>query len=253
MSHYVDEICAQFPTGPLVMLGYCHGGKLAYEAACQLQERGRDVPLVVVIDSRARGPGQLQSSSSLREQLLVDLPRAIHFVRNWLREEYYPADRDVRRAYKKKLFGNLQRLRKNAPDRIDFSELVFESAFQLSEYSPRLRRLYYRLASNNLKSARQFDAKAFTGEMLLVRPEQKEHFGSEPLDVGWGDVVQGPVKIVRTPVHHAFMVREQHVDKIVGPIADTLRGVDECIGAARSDEDAATSVRLEGKLCLEGA
>jgi amino acid adenylation domain-containing protein len=253
VSHYVDEICAQVPAGPFVMLGYCHGGKLAYEAACQLQERGRDVPLVVLIDSRAQGPGQLQSSSSLREQLLVDLPRAVHFVRNWLREEYYPADRELRRAYKKKFFSNLQRLRKNAPDRIDFSELVFETAFQLSDYSPRLRRLYYRLASNNLKSARQFDAKTFAGEMLLVRPAQKEHFGREPLDVGWDDVVQGPVKIVRTPVHHAFMVREQHVDKIIGPIADALRGVDECVSGTRSDEGTATLDPLEGRLCLEGA
>jgi amino acid adenylation domain-containing protein len=253
VSHYIDEICAQTPAGPLVMLGYCHGGKLAYEAACQLQERGRDVPLVVLIDSRAQGPGQLQSSSSLREQLLVDLPRAVHFVRNWLHEEYYPADRELRRAYKRKFFSNLQRLRRNAPDRIDFSELVFELAFQLSEYSPRLRKLYYRLASNNLKSARQFDAKKFAGEMLLVRPERKEHFGREPLDVGWGDLVQGPVKIIRTPAHHAFMVREQHVDKIVGPIANALQCIDEYVGAAHSDEGSAMSVQLEGKLCLEGA
>src|SRR4029078_5296814 len=49
VSHYVNEICAQMPSGPLVMLGYCHGGKLAYEAACQLQERGRQVPLIVLI------------------------------------------------------------------------------------------------------------------------------------------------------------------------------------------------------------
>jgi amino acid adenylation domain-containing protein len=253
VSHYVDEICAQVPAGPFVALGYCHGGKLAYEAACQLQERGRDVPLVVLVDSRSRGPGQLQGSSSLHERLLVDLPKAVHFVRNWLREEYYPADRELRRAYKKKFFSNLQRLRKNAPDRIDFSELVFEWAFQLGEYSPRLRRLYYRLASNNLKSARQFAAKMFAGEMLLVRPEQREHFGYEPLDMGWGDVVQGPVKIVRTPVHHAFMVREQHVDKIVGPIADALRVADECVGVSRNDEGTPTPVRLKGKLCLEGA
>jgi amino acid adenylation domain-containing protein len=253
VSHYIDEICAQLPPGPLVMLGYCHGGKLAYEAACQLQERGRDAPLVVLIDSRAQGPGQLQSGTSLREQLLVDLPRAIHFVRNWLREEYYPADRELRRAYKKKLFSNLQRLRKNAPDRIDFSELVFEIAFQLGDYSPRLRKLYCRLATNNLKSARQFDAKTFAGEMLLVRPERKEHFGHEPLDVGWGDLVQGSVKIIRTPAQHAFILREQHVDKIVGPIADALRDVDESFAAARSNVDTATSVGLEGKLCLEGA
>jgi amino acid adenylation domain-containing protein len=253
VSHYVDEIAAQVPAGPVVMLGYCHGGKLAYEAACQLQQRGRDVPLVVLVDSRARGPGQLQSSASLHDRLLVDLPRAVHFVGNWLREVYTPADRELRRAYKKKLFRNLQRLRKNAPDRIDFSELVFELAFQLGDYSPRLRKLYCRLATNSLKSARQFEAKTFAGEMLLVRPERREHFGREPLDVGWAEVVRGPVKIIRSPAQHAFMVREPHVDKIAGPIADALWRVDECVGATHSDEGQTRSVGLEGKLCLEGA
>src|SRR4029079_19016862 len=145
----------------------------------------------------------------------------------WLREEYYPADRDLRRAYKKKFFSDLRRLRKNAPDRIRFSELVYESAFRLSEYSPRLRRLYYRLANNNLESARKFVAKTFAGEMLLVRPERKEHFGRESLDVGWGELVQGPVKVIRTPAHHAFMVREKHIDKIVGPISESLQRLDD--------------------------
>ena len=253
VSHYVDEMCAQVPVGPLVMLGYCHGGKLAYEAACQLQERGRDVPLIVMIDSHARGTGQLQSSSSLRDRLLVDLPRALHFIRSWLREEYHPADRELRRAYKKKFFSDLRRLRRNAPDRIRFSELVYESAFRLSEYSPRLRRLYYGLANNNLESARKFDAKTFAGEMLLVRPERKEHFGREPLDVGWGELVQGSVKIVRTPAHHAFMVREKHVDKIVGPISEALQRLDERFTPPQGDEETGESVGLESSLCLEGA
>jgi hypothetical protein len=147
-------------------------------------------------------------------------------------------------------------LLKSSPDSITFSEFVFESAFGLSEYSPRLRKMYFSLASNNLKSAREFKPKPYAGDLLLVRPERKEHFGREPLDIGWGKVVQGSIKIVRTPVQHAFMVRERHVDKIVGPISDALRQIDACYGAQRYGDDPtdpAESLELEKDLCLEGA
>ena len=116
--------------------------------------------------------------------------------------------------------------------------------------------MYFRLASNNLKTAREFKPKPYAGDLLLVRPERKEHFGREPLDIGWGEVVQGSIEIVRTPVQHAFMVRDRHVDKIIGPISDVLRQIDSCYGAPHDEDDRTDptdSPELERDLCLEGA
>ena len=56
---YADDLCALQPDGSFRLAGYSFGGVLAYETACQLVDRGRQVKLVAVIDtglSRDRPP-----------------------------------------------------------------------------------------------------------------------------------------------------------------------------------------------------
>ena len=48
---YADDLCASQPDGSFRLAGYCFAGVLAYETACQLVDRGRQVKLVAVIES----------------------------------------------------------------------------------------------------------------------------------------------------------------------------------------------------------
>jgi thioesterase domain-containing protein len=47
---YVDEILDAQPDGPLVLGGMCGGGLIAMEVARELQARGREVGLVILLD-----------------------------------------------------------------------------------------------------------------------------------------------------------------------------------------------------------
>jgi thioesterase domain-containing protein len=47
-TYFVDQILAQQPQGPQIIAGYCAGGAIAYELACQLERRGVDVGFVVM-------------------------------------------------------------------------------------------------------------------------------------------------------------------------------------------------------------
>src|SRR5262245_65253351 len=48
---YVPLVLAAQPTGPVRLGGYCVGGLLAWEVARQLRELGRDIELVVLVES----------------------------------------------------------------------------------------------------------------------------------------------------------------------------------------------------------
>lgn len=49
-QYYADALCAFQPEGPLVLGGWSAGSAIALEVAQQLKARGREVPLLVVID-----------------------------------------------------------------------------------------------------------------------------------------------------------------------------------------------------------
>ena len=48
---YLPHLLAAWPTGPFRLAGYCHGGLAAWEIAHQLEEAGRTVEQVVMIDT----------------------------------------------------------------------------------------------------------------------------------------------------------------------------------------------------------
>ncbi|MGB5709282.1 MAG: amino acid adenylation domain-containing protein, partial [Arenicellales bacterium] len=50
-AHYIDEIKQIQPNGPYHVGGLCAGGVIAFEMACQLQDRGDDVPMVAILDA----------------------------------------------------------------------------------------------------------------------------------------------------------------------------------------------------------
>lgn len=52
-AHYAKELCEARPQGPLVIGGYSYGGAIALEMAHRLREMGREVPLLVLLDSRS--------------------------------------------------------------------------------------------------------------------------------------------------------------------------------------------------------
>jgi pimeloyl-ACP methyl ester carboxylesterase len=55
--YYADTLCAFQPEGPFVLAGWSAGSIIALEVAQQLKARGREVPLLVVIDGALRNTG----------------------------------------------------------------------------------------------------------------------------------------------------------------------------------------------------
>jgi amino acid adenylation domain-containing protein len=79
-SHYVNEICRTFPSGPFLLIGYSSGGVMAFEIARQLLTAHREVALLCMLDTFF--PRALHPEVPVWEKILSS-----HFVGNlpfWL-------------------------------------------------------------------------------------------------------------------------------------------------------------------------
>lgn len=64
-SVYLEKILEVWPDGPYFLMGYSFGGMLAFEMAVQLQKLGREVPVLVIVDTispLARGSFKWQNN-----------------------------------------------------------------------------------------------------------------------------------------------------------------------------------------------
>lgn len=50
-AYYAEEICRFQPEGPLMLTGFCYGSLVALAMAHELRRRGREIPLLIMIDA----------------------------------------------------------------------------------------------------------------------------------------------------------------------------------------------------------
>ncbi|MBR5394151.1 MAG: AMP-binding protein [Bacteroidaceae bacterium] len=62
-SNYIRILKAYQPEGPYILGGWCYGGIVAHEMACQLREAGEDVQHLIMLDSHALGNSTLREMS----------------------------------------------------------------------------------------------------------------------------------------------------------------------------------------------
>lgn len=139
---YADALTARRPEGPLLIGGFSLGGTIAYEMACQLQDAGREIALVVLMDTACPlwRPGWADAPSILR-RTLANLPGWVRMQMRMLR----PGRMRRRfRRFGRRLLGR----GREADDVIDVDhfpadELPFVHAHFAAEaaYEPRPRRL----------------------------------------------------------------------------------------------------------------
>ncbi len=79
---YVAAIRSVQPHGPYHLLGWCFGGKIAFEMACQLRAAGEEVALLAVLDATAPGFHTLHRTEALDRRILAGLARELGERRN---------------------------------------------------------------------------------------------------------------------------------------------------------------------------
>ncbi len=214
---YIDEMQNRQPHGPYVLGGFCMGGVVAYEMAHQLELRGEDVALVLLIDAAPLGHlagGRAYTTSGrikthVREFATLRGPQRWSFAWETTANVF---DRIMRPYWWR--FVRRQYLERNKP----------------------LPKLLYDVESVNWMIGSQYVAPPYHGRVVLLRKLPDEERPSDRYRrEQWARLVaEGAFRVVdiESPaVSHMTMLTEPHVRLL----ADAARAViDEALKVART-------------------
>ncbi|HKR14132.1 MAG TPA: alpha/beta fold hydrolase, partial [Pyrinomonadaceae bacterium] len=167
-ANYLEAIRAVQPNGPYILGGWSSGGVIAFEMARQLQERGADVPLVVLLDSVSPGAANAGDSLSLLAGFAGNLGIPIDLVSdellqsetetqlNWLLDQAHlsqalPPDvvlDDLRHLFELYL-ADIEAVKNYDPPTASFPLLLLRAADE--QDSPEMIARWTRLSSNRLE------------------------------------------------------------------------------------------------------
>jgi thioesterase domain-containing protein len=201
---YADDLCALQPDGSFRLAGYSFGGVLAYETACQLVDRGRQVKLVAVIDtgvSRDRVP-TLAGSFGISLAVVRNLPNWV--VDNILRTEP--------KGFIAALNNHLQTLGKRGSRVLSSGSSMpckpeIGDIFDVNRLPPK----YVKMMESNLHALCEYTPKHYPGRLTLFRARTRPLLHSQSEDLGWSEWVTCGVEILSIPGHHASILKEPSV------------------------------------------
>lgn len=187
---YVNEIERFAPDGPVALAGVSLGGYVAFEAALQLQERDREIALLVLFD--AAGPaGRTERAGVARLAVHWRLARAD----GW------------RAPLQRKLQEWSRRVRGNQPT-------TDEAGDALDAYADATER-----------AVRSYRPRRFDGTMVVLHasesPFDRPDIGSTGF--GWAGHATR-VDVVDVPGGHISMLEEPHVGAVAAEVAARLSG-----------------------------
>jgi thioesterase domain-containing protein len=201
---YADDLCASQPDASFRLAGWSFGGALAYETACQLLERGRQVKLVGIIDT---GLSQ-NSRPTLAGSLAMSLA-AVRNLPNWVLDNILHSEPN---GFIANLNGQFRKLAKRS------SRLLSSGTSTL--WKPELRdfldvsRLPPKYVKNmelSLRALHEYSPRHYPGRLTLFRARTRPLTHSQSADLGWREWVTGDVEILPIPGHHVSMMKEPNV------------------------------------------
>jgi thioesterase domain-containing protein/acyl carrier protein len=197
----VDALRAVQPRGPYALGGYSFGGLVAYEMACRLRRAGEAVALLVLIDVAAPPTSHADTAHRLarRAQARSDTLRAGAPERRWQRAAVIGA-RAARYA--------ATSLCAHAERRLTLTSAGLLPRRGYAQYDLFLR-LHARMALE-YRASHTFD-----GPTLVIAADAGD-------DLGWSELVRGPVTVAHVPGDHLDLIRPPTVHHVADHIGHAL-------------------------------
>jgi amino acid adenylation domain-containing protein len=193
-AHYAGLVAQAAPTGPVVLGGYSTGGLIALEMAQHLRAQGREVPLVILLDTEAPHDRSDQA----------DLAPLVDYL-----GDVFP---NLRAEWKGQLdnFGSIEAALEFLLPRLagDNPGKDIESALRVVA-----------IAQRNLAAERLYHPRPFAGRVLVLRAA--ESAATDPA-LGWNAHVTGGVESREVPGDHTSIVRLPHVETLAKVIHERL-------------------------------
>ncbi|HEY2738585.1 MAG TPA: thioesterase domain-containing protein, partial [Thermoanaerobaculia bacterium] len=188
-AHVVEHLVAFQPEGAFRLGGSSFGGVVAFEIARQLQQRGRQIELLALLDSYGTDYPRPRAVWSLRRLVRWCLPVGAKGDTSW---------DNIRRGLREKV----RRLRAN-----------LDMAFPWLPGVPPVELRFLYLQEVCFRARRRYRPEPFEGRILLFRAEQQppaDLFEPDP-ELGWSGLATAGITIHDVPGYHGLHLREPNV------------------------------------------
>ncbi|WP_420718375.1 thioesterase domain-containing protein [Pyxidicoccus sp. MSG2] len=201
-TRYVDAIQEVQPHGPYLLGGWSMGGRVAYEMARQLQQRGETVALLAIIDARSHEDGQrLEGAEALAREVFLF---ADHLSRlSGLNPEAAGLLGQVDAEELKALLEDTPGAGADLPPQA-LSEL----------------RALWRVFSLNLRASHAYLPGPYPGPLVLLRAAEGPREGLAE-DLGWG-ALASKVEVHEVPGDHFSLIAPPHVEQVAERLRELL-------------------------------
>lgn len=200
---YADQIRMIQPNGPYHLLGWSLGGNIAFAIAEELQQRGEEIGLLVIMDST-----------------LVDLA-AMESDQPWMIFNLVLAQ-----------FGYVPALTASEPDpEARMLELVRRRpGLGLDEWSDQRIRALQRVIKNNAAVGLGHQPGRVRCPLLFFSAVFNDPTLPEKLD-NWGRYIDGPIEAIEIHCHHRYMLLPEPSAKMGPAISDRLARTESVLKA----------------------
>jgi len=215
MAAYCRQtILQQQPEGPYHLFGFCIGGLVAYEVACQLSAQGKAVGMLGVLDYEFH-------ETVSRHAPLIRLANLFSFLRILSRGAV-----DLMRMPHLQRKGAIRRLRLRMGGLLRGKgwDEAYLHALQGSHARESERQALYDLYE---LACRNYVAGRFSGHVTLFRQQRLPISQSHDPTMGWSAVTEGRVRVqvIKRTLWHGAALEEPHAMKLT-------RAIESCIAEA---------------------
>ncbi|MEG3877084.1 amino acid adenylation domain-containing protein [Microcoleus sp. herbarium7] len=182
-AFYIAAVREVQPQGPYFLGGWSFGGLVAFEMAQQLQEAGEKVALLAVLDTLAPiAANQISFWEGCKFLLTTGLRSVWPFLLDYFRLLAAADD-----FYGKSLISRIAQLNK-----------VIKPIFAVFQANSKATQAYAPLLYEN--------------KITLVRSTSQISTGDRDFTLGWGELTNDKVEVIRVPGNHLSMLGKPHVE-----------------------------------------
>ena len=192
-AYYITEIQTIDNEGPYALAGFSLGGRIAYEMARQLDEMGKKVSFLGVLDATAEGSvNQFSFMKRNKYRLKFSINYILWNILNFFHEPNQTKLSVIRRRW-----NGLEKKIRGIDIKIQKNDLV--SKGRQSELPKFLRRVH----RANRRANRNYVIRPYNGTVHLYKAKKQTFYIPEPEDYGWNRVAKGGVIVHEIPGEHS--------------------------------------------------
>jgi aspartate racemase len=210
-SRYIDSMRSLQPHGPYRLGGYCFGGVVAYEMACQLERQGEQVSLLALFE------GFLPEIKNAREPLSKRIYAVLRHIPSWIKDYANMNPAEIRYRIRS-TFNKLGSKLKRQPEmewQARVEEILDMDISTVPDRNVKLTQVHSR-------AFHKYEPHRYGGTVTLFRARHRSFnevvFGSLDPKMGWEEWAVGGVDVKLVDGFH----RNIHLPPYVNSLATEL-------------------------------